>query len=353
MSSIVEALGDRAIGTVESVAANAISVLVNPDAPHATALNAGVPTGFPRINSYLLVPNESGATVGLITSVRVERLPYPKRKGMRDFGLVDLPFPARLLTLTPLGTLVAKPSQADVALAFEVRRGVDVFPSVGDLVLLPTEAQLCAIVQGETSNEAGAILLGTCPTAAGAPVRVDPNKLFGRHLAVLGNTGAGKSCTVAGLIRWSLQAASEARAHALRSQEPNARFIVLDPNGEYARAFEDLPVRLFRVEAGADAKALRVPAWLWNGEEWAAFTGAAPGVQRPILFDALRRLRSGAGEPDAFGTRARGRVGRYRGRLRIAIFGGEHQARGKREGVARVLINIEEDFSALAAEAGD
>jgi hypothetical protein len=353
MSSIVEALGDRAIGTVESVAANAISVLVDPNAPHATALNAGVPTGFPRINGYLLVPNESGATVGLITSVRVERLPYPKRKGMQDFGLVDLPFPARLLTLTPLGTLAAKPSGADVELAFEVRRGVDVFPSVGDTVLLPTEAQLCAIVEGETSDKAGAILLGTCPTAAGAPVHVDPDKLFGRHLAVLGNTGAGKSCTVAGLIRWSLQAASEGRAHAAAKQAPNARFIVLDPNGEYARAFQDLHVRLFRIEAGADAETLKVPAWLWNGEEWAAFTGAAPGVQRPILFEALRRLRSGAAEPDVFGTRARGRVERYRRRLRIAIAGGEHQGRGKREGVARVLINIREDFEALTAEAGD
>ena len=44
------------------------------------------------------------------------------------------------------------------------------------------------------------------------PVHVNPDKLFGRHLAVLGNTGAGKSCTIAGLVRWSLEAAQEARA---------------------------------------------------------------------------------------------------------------------------------------------
>ena len=351
MSSIVDALGDRAVGTVESVTANAFSVLINPSAPQATALNAGAPTGFPRINGYLLIPNESGATVGVITSVRVERLPYPKRKGTQDFGLVDLPFPVRILALTPLGTLTVKAGGVGEELAFEVSRGVDVFPSVGDPVLIPTNAQLRAIVEGEASDKGGRILLGTCPTAAGAPVHVDPDKLFGRHLAVLGNTGAGKSCTVAGLIRWSLEAARQAHKGAGESRKPNARFIVLDPNGEYARAFKDLEVRLFQVEVGVDAKPLNVPAWLWNGEEWAAFTGAAPGVQRPILFDALRRLRSGAGEPDAFETRVRGRVRRYRMSLKLKIQGGDHVRTGVREGVSQMLLNMAADFEPLIAEA--
>ena len=350
MSSLVQALGERAIGTVEQVSAGSISVLLDPDAPQATALNTGVPAGFPRINGYLLVPNEGGATVGVITKVEVARLPYPKRRGMQDFGLVDLPFPARLVSLTPLGTLLAKPGVAGEALAFEVRRGVDVFPSVGDPVLLPTEAQLRAIVEGEGSGQAKRIQIGTCPTAAGAPVHVDPDKLFGRHLAILGNTGAGKSCTVAGLIRWSLDAARAARTEAGRKDEPNARFIVLDPNGEYAKAFSGLNARLFQVTPQGGAKALKVPAWLWNGEEWAAFTGAAPGVQRPILFDAIRRLRSGGGTPDAFETQVRGRCRRYRNRLQLTIQGGEHQGAGRREGVAQILINLREDFQDLATK---
>lgn len=353
MSSIVDALGDRAVGTVESVSAGAITVLVDPTAPQATALNTGTPTGFPRINGYLLLPNESGATVGVITSVRVERLPYPKRKGMQDFGLVDLPFPARLLSLTPLGTLTTKTADFGGKLSFSVTRGVDVFPSVGDSVLLPTNDQLRAIVEGEDSTRRGRILLGTCPTAAGAPVHVDPDKLFGRHVAVLGNTGAGKSCTVAGLIRWSLQSARNARTSAGQSAQPNARFIVLDPNGEYARAFKDLDIRLFQVEASDQSEPLKVPAWLWNGAEWAAFTGAAPGIQRPILFDALRRLRSGAGEPDAFETRIRGRVRRYRMGLRLKVQAGEHMQQGRREGVAQMLLNMAADFEPLVASSDD
>ena len=232
MTSLVQTLGDRVVGTVEEVTADRITVLLDPEAPRATALNTGAPAGFPRINGYVLIPNESGATACVISSVRIERLPFPKRKGMqKDFGLVDLPFPARVMSLTPLGTLKDRSTAGD--LSFEVRRGVDVFPSVGDPVVLPTPGQLRAIVEGEDQETAGRILLGHCPTAGRAPVHVDPDKLFGRHLAVLGNTGAGKSCSVAGLIRWSLEAATAARIQAASAE----------PEGSTRRAHEGVPER--------------------------------------------------------------------------------------------------------------
>lgn len=352
MSSLVEALGDRAVGTVEEVTADKIVVLLDPSAPKATALISGAPSGFPRINGYLMVPNEVGATVGWITAVRIQRSSYPKRKGMQDFGLIDLPFPARLVTLTPLGTLRDRRGDGS-SLAFEVHRGVDVFPSVGDPVLVPTPDQLSAIVEGDYVDGRGRIHLGHCPTAASAPVYVDPDKLFGRHLAVLGNTGAGKSCTVAGLIRWSLQAAGRTEQGSASSASPNARFIVLDPNGEYAQAFGDLNVRLFQVEPkDAEARRLRVPAWLWNGEEWAAFTGASPGVQRPILFEALGHLRSGDGMPDSFENRTRRMTQRYRIRLKGILQSGDHQGAGVREGTAATLSNAQRDFEDLATNAG-
>ena len=96
MTSVVQSIGDRVVGTVEEVSADRITVLLDVDAPQATALNTGRPTGFPRINNYVLIPNESGATACVISSVRIQRFPFPMRKGMqKDFGLVDLPFPAR------------------------------------------------------------------------------------------------------------------------------------------------------------------------------------------------------------------------------------------------------------------
>ncbi|MCB9727422.1 MAG: ATP-binding protein [Deltaproteobacteria bacterium] len=289
MTRLVDALGERIIGTVERVAADSFTVAVDVDAPHATALNTGTPERFPRVNGYLIVPHSGGATVGIVSSVRIERSSFPKRKGLKDFDLVDLPFPQRVVVVTPIGTLQRRYVEgSDHQLVME--RGVDVFPSVGDAVHLPGPDQLTAIVGA--ADEA-AVPIGRCPLADGLEIRVDPDRLFGRHLAVLGNTGSGKSCSVAGLIRWSVEAAV-AKAGRWRG-----RVVVLDPNGEYGSTFEDLPadVRVYRVTPKDGEEQLRVPAWLWNADEWASFTRAAPGVQRPILVDALQRAR-GAG--DAF-----------------------------------------------------
>ena len=344
MTSLVQALADRAVGAVERVASSEITVLLDPDSPNATALNTGTPNALPRLNGYVLIPNEAGATVGIITEVRIERLPYPKRKGMQDFGLVDLPFPSRLVRVIPLGTLEARSKGG--LLSFRVRRGIDVFPSVGDPVAIPTLQQLHAIVEGDGDPDAPRIAIGHCPTAGRAPVHVNPDKLFGRHLAVLGNTGAGKSCSVAGLVRWSIEAATRAGTEG----RPNARFIILDPNGEYARAFSGLEVRLFQVSPESADNQLKVPAWLWSGTEWAAFTGAAPGVQRPLLLEAIRRLRSGAAEPDTLATRVR-RVARlYSDRLDQHVRNGDHLAQGRREGVARFLLSTSEEFTGLAGD---
>ncbi|NQT94169.1 MAG: DUF87 domain-containing protein, partial [Lentisphaerae bacterium] len=275
------------IGAVEYVSPDEIKASLDIEAPESVALNTGTPRPFPRVNSYVLIPSDEGYLVGQIEWLTIERSPYPKRRGMQDFGLVDLPYPLRKMSLNPLGTLRKTVSGAG-AEEYRFRRGADALPSVGDSVLLPTQAQLLSIVE---SGEKKRVQIGTSPLAGNAKVSVDPNRLFGRHLAVLGNTGSGKSCSVAGLIRWSLEAAKAA------GKEPNARFIVLDPNGEYTRAFgsdtDSLKPRIFKVDPGDKNSQLRVPLWFWNSAEWCSFAQASGKTQRPVLKRALREVRAG------------------------------------------------------------
>ena len=140
---------------------------------------------------------------------------------------------------------------------FVFRRDANTLPSIGEAVLMPTETQLRSIVE---SGEERRVKVGSSPMAGEAEVYVDPDRLFGHHLAVLGSTGSGKSCSVAGLIRWSLEAAKGAYTPVLSEQDPessqhvsavNARFLVLDPNGEYSKAFSrndaTVKARVFRV----------------------------------------------------------------------------------------------------------
>ena len=307
MSTPIERVASLAIGTVESVSPSEIRVILEIDAPQATALNTGVPTRFPRINGYVLIPNEAGALVGLVTWLAVERSAFPKRTGLKDFGLVDLPFPLRKMAVSPLGSLQMKYDTCSSSDILKLERGVSVFPSVGDAVHLPTETQLKSIIEAHGSDRR--VQIGTSPLAANAKVFVDPNKLFGRHVAILGNTGSGKSCTVAGLIRWSLEQAARVIDESEDAEEDqcvNARFIILDPNGEYSETFSDIGegVRIFRVPPVEDPiKPLCLPAWMWNSNEWSAFASAAPGAQRPLLLRALREMRSGVESTDPLETR--------------------------------------------------
>jgi len=272
------------VGIVDFVSPDEIKVLLEIETPDVVALNTGTPRPFPRINGYVLIPSDQGHLVAQVEWITIERSQYPKRKGMQDFGLVDLPYPQRKMSLNPLGSLVYEGTKENGE-QYSFKRGVESYPTVGDPVLLPTEVQLRSIVE---SGENRHIKIGTSPLAANATVSVDPDRLFGRHLAVLGNTGSGKSCSVAGLIRWSLEAAKKKRG-----ANPNARFIVLDPNGEYAHTFRDIgDVRVFSVDPGLHSDQLQVPLWLWNSSEWAAFTQASGRAQRPALQRALRQRRN-------------------------------------------------------------
>lgn len=297
------------IGNVDFVSPDEIKVLLDIEAPQDVALNTGVPRPFPRINNYVLLPNESGHLVAQIEWITVERSQYPKRKGMQDFGIIDLPFPLRKMSLTPLGVLRESGGKSS---SYSFSRGVEVFPTVGDPVLLPLQEQLHAIVE---SGENRRVKIGTSPLASNADVLIDPDRLFGRHLAVLGNTGSGKSCTVAGVIRWCIESARAAKERTNAESEDltgelsdevreqyglnsliNSRFIILDPNGEYSQAFRDLDnVRLYAVE-GNDEKnihQLQVPLWFWNSAEWCTFVQAGSGAQRPTLIQSLRAVRDG------------------------------------------------------------
>jgi DNA helicase HerA-like ATPase len=289
---------------VESVAPNRIVARLADEAPQTTALNAGSPAPFPRLNGFVVVPHEAGALVGIVTWIGVEPSRYTPAQTRDGSGLIDLPYPSRKMAIVPVGTLErAAPTSDDV---FRLRRGVTVFPSVGDAVTVPSRDQLTAVLRGEPADRR--VHVGRAPLASDAEVRVDPDKVFGRHLAVLGNTGSGKSCSVAGLIRWSLEAAQAERDGT--KHVGNSRFIVLDPNGEYSRSFSDLPgYRHYRVGAtdGHDSEPLQVPGWLMSSHEWASVSYASARVQKPVLVQALRNLRA----EGATGRELRGVLARF------------------------------------------
>ncbi|MEZ8504473.1 ATP-binding protein [Vibrio splendidus] len=340
MSSLPIEQGEQLrVGTVDFVSPNEIRAILDIDSPDSVALNAGTPRNFPRVNSYVLVSCDNGYLVGQIEWLAVESSPYPKQRDIQDFGLVNLPFPQKKISLNPVGTL--KRVSTKGADSFKFQRGSESFPSIGSAILLPTDFQLKSIVESGNNRR---VTIGQSPLANNANVAIDPDRLFGRHIAVLGNTGSGKSCSVAGLIQWSLEAAMKSE------KKPNARFIVLDPNGEYTRALgpeTKFKGRVFKVEAEDGENQLQVPSWFWNSAEWASFTQASPKAQLPLLKRSLRAMRN---EDFQLETDSNIEIKRFLGNVLVTLkhdkssgrpFGGFGPAKGFNETMAKWIESFE------------
>lgn len=280
----LDAATDSAVvGVVEGVGANSIDVAIAREAPHGTGLYEGEIHRFPRLNGLVVLPSERGAVLAIVTWVGSD--PDDPADGARD--RIGLPSPRRRLRAQPLGVLIHRGASVHPEdNAVELDRGVLVFPTVGDPVRLPTVQEAKAIAPAPSSEVV--VRLGRAPLAAGANALLDPSRLYGRHLAVLGNTGSGKSCSVAHLLRASVEATG--------ALPKGFRAVVLDLNGEYAKAFDDLGehVTVVRLGVGGDQGAgpLRVPYWLWNFREWLSFSDATAKSQAPLLRRSLHLLRS-------------------------------------------------------------
>lgn len=87
-------------------------------------------------------------------------------------------------------------------------------------------------------------------------VPLDGDKFFGKHIAVLGSTGSGKSCTVAKILQ---EAIKQSEDQEKESKLNNSHIIIFDIHGEYSSAFPN--------SQKLDVSSLALPYWLMNGEE--------------------------------------------------------------------------------------
>jgi len=87
-------------------------------------------------------------------------------------------------------------------------------------------------------------------------VPIDGDKFFGKHIAVLGSTGSGKSCTVAKILQ---EAVKKNEEQGSDSKLNNSHVVIFDIHGEYASAFPNARI--------LDVDSLALPYWLMNGEE--------------------------------------------------------------------------------------
>ena len=132
-------------------------------------------------------------------------------------------------------------------------RGISTFPLPQQKVYLTPRSEL-AFVYGHGAGPT--IEVGEHVGSGGTAAHADMNELLGKHTAILGSTGAGKSCAVAAVLHAIL-----ARGAREEYGKWNPRIVVLDPHNEYGTAFPG------HVRLSTDEGTLSLPYWLLNLQE--------------------------------------------------------------------------------------
>lgn len=125
------------------------------------------------------------------------------------------------------------------------RRGVSYYPRPGSSVYAVTQDDLR---HAFAADDRFHIEIGTIhPTLnVRAPLCVDA--MLGKHFAILGSTGTGKSTLLALML------------HKIVEHSPHGHIVVIDPHGEYATSFQETG-EIFNIET------LKLPYWVMNFDE--------------------------------------------------------------------------------------
>lgn len=116
------------------------------------------------------------------------------------------------------------------------KRGIDYFPTLDSEVLTIEEKELEAIYNSTIKPNEPSLELGNDIYFNDIKIFADPNILFGKHLAVFGNTGSGKSCTVTSI----LQSVYLQKNRLNNTKSKALKTIIIDSNEEYSEIFNDI-----------------------------------------------------------------------------------------------------------------
>jgi len=259
---------------------------------------------FAQLNSYVILPYQNYYIVAEVAGVREKDLNVPFSNPTEQF--LSKVKSGKFLEVLPIGTLKPQENQPSI---YDFDFGVSVYPALYTDTLYIKEKELDAIfnVKNQTeivcdkpethtkdncdckSNRYITFSIGKSTIFPDYDVKIDIDKFFGNHAAILGNTGSGKSCTISSMIQ-GLCKFNEYSA-------TGSTFIFFDVNGEYQQAFselstsnDDISVTHFTLDEESKtttSEIFKLPHWFLNFDEWSLLLQASEKTQQPVLRNAL------------------------------------------------------------------
>ncbi len=266
------------LGVTASVTARTIGVNLCEAGRPSGSHFAGSRYGRGEVGELVLVEGQQSLLLGRIVEIRPEE--QERRSITRAFagsGALAAVGQIQLLGCVAMDDL-------------RVTAGVDAYPRLGDRIYAAPRRFIALVPRLMEPDDGDAepvlLRLGTIDSAAASVVAVKPERLFGRHCAILGATGGGKSWTAARIIEECLKHAST--------------MILVDATGEY-RGFSGKNVRHCHlaspVHPAPGSISCMLPATAFAESDFVAMFEPSGKVQGPKLRAAIESLRLAGLEP--------------------------------------------------------
>ncbi|GLC31153.1 ATP-binding protein [Clostridium omnivorum] len=198
------------------------------------------------LGSYIKITDEiNNSIIGILRSYKIKEI-----NNKEELVIQKIKEPSFILDVQPVGHITNG----------EFKKGNKSITIPPSRVEVASEELLKKIFyQKDKDNEFCIGDLAHNPTIEGENIRVimDGNKFFNKHLAVVGSTGSGKSCTVAKILQEGIEPYTKEQKEGVLN---NSHIVLFDLHGEYQNAFKD-QCRHLEVEN------LKLPYWLMNSEE--------------------------------------------------------------------------------------
>lgn len=161
-------------------------------------------------------------------------------------------------------------------------------PAFNSTIRIVTMDELSLILGPQQITDYSKIYMGTSSVYAHYRINVGLNDFFSSHFAVLGNSGAGKSCTVARVIQNMMSSSS--------NPPVGANIFMFDAYGEYTRAFSNissispsLNYKYYTTNTKyPEGEVLSIPLWLLGVDDIALLLGVDNPNQMPIIEKTLK-----------------------------------------------------------------
>ena len=242
------------------------------------------------INAYLSFSIGAGQyAIGLVTDLDARDSYEPTNEELS----LELTKPRRVATIQLLGTL--KPVFRSESYRFDP--GISILPTLDTPAEIVEKYLLDALFDDAPKRNKpedhpdgepfdSGLRIGIAIAPGNQIVKGSFNDLFSRPLAIVGNTGSGKSNTVSHLIQQSQKDRTTNRP----------KVFILDINGEYASAFGKLEPKGGRKpnHLYVNGKESGLPVWLMNSQEACIWLSVAEQTQQPALVNLWSIAKGGS-----------------------------------------------------------